>query len=73
MISCVTGKRLKPLDYGAVLLRTGVNDGARTRGLSGHNRVLYQLSYNHHYNFGGEEGVEPPTNRGRVCVDCSTN
>ena len=28
--------------------RLGVNDGARTRDISDHNRVLYQLSYAHH-------------------------
>ena len=31
-----------------VLLKLGVNDGARTRDISDHNRVLYQLSYAHH-------------------------
>ena len=28
--------------------KLGVNDGARTRDISDHNRVLYQLSYAHH-------------------------
>ena len=28
--------------------RLGVNDGARTRDIPDHNRVLYQLSYVHH-------------------------
>jgi hypothetical protein len=28
--------------------RTGVNDGARTRDIPDHNRMLYQLSYIHH-------------------------
>jgi hypothetical protein len=32
----------------SVLLKLGVNDGARTRDISDHNRVLYQLSYAHH-------------------------
>jgi len=27
---------------------SGVSDGARTRDISDHNRVLYQLSYAHH-------------------------
>ena len=29
-------------------LNIGVIDGARTRDISDHNRVLYQLSYDHH-------------------------
>ena len=28
--------------------KLGVNDGARTRDIPDHNRVLYQLSYVHH-------------------------
>ncbi len=28
--------------------KSGVSDGARTRDISDHNRVLYQLSYAHH-------------------------
>lgn len=28
--------------------KLGVNDGARTRDISDHNRMLYQLSYAHH-------------------------
>ena len=31
-----------------VLQKGGVIDGARTRDISDHNRVLYQLSYDHH-------------------------
>ena len=31
-----------------VQLNIGVIDGARTRDISDHNRVLYQLSYDHH-------------------------
>ena len=29
-------------------LKSGVSDGARTRDIPDHNRVLYQLSYAHH-------------------------
>ena len=33
---------------GLMLDKSGVSDGARTRDISDHNRVLYQLSYAHH-------------------------
>ena len=40
---------VSPTAEGSQLLgNSGVSDGARTRDISDHNRVLYQLSYAHH-------------------------
>lgn len=40
-------------------LKTGVNDGARTRDIPDHNRMLYQLSYIHHVVFRTGEVYQP--------------
>ena len=50
----------------------GVSDGARTRDIPDHNRMLYQLSYAHHVllaypNFGLEEFSENSLSRG--CIE----
>lgn len=37
--------RKAPLEGGS---SSGVTDGTRTRDIPDHNRVLYQLSYDHH-------------------------
>ena len=49
--------------FGLVVLKIGVIDGARTRDISDHNRVLYQLSYDHHGWLIVRHGVGAPKSR----------